>query len=343
MVSEVKEVIDLDSIANKTIAVDAYNTIYQFLSIIRQPDGTPLTDSKGRVTSHLSGLFYRTANLLDYGITPVFVFDGIPPIQKRKTIEARMNRRKIALEEWSRAKEQGLEAEARTHAMASTRITKEVVASAKELLDYTGIAYYQAPSEGEAQAARFVANGFAYGLASQDYDSFLFGADVVLRNITISGKRKLPGKDVYIVSKPERILLKDILEKFAISRKQLIWIGMLVGTDFNEGVEKVGPKTAMKIVKGKKDVNEVAAYVKEKYGVEMDEPETIESIFYKPDINEMQRGQFEALLKKEPDREKLMHFMCDEYEFSSERIEKFAEKFTQFKSQKRQKGINSWM
>ena len=343
MVSEVKEIIELDKIAHQTIAVDAYNTIYQFLSIIRQPDGTPLTDSKGRVTSHLSGLFYRTANLLDYGITPVFIFDGIPPIQKQKTIEARMNRRRLALEEWEKAKAQGLAAEARTHAMASTRITKDVVVSAKELLDYLGIAYYQAPSEGEAQAAKLVADGFAYGLASQDYDSFLFGADVVLRNITISGKRKLPGKNVYIESRPERILLKDLLAKFAISRKQLIWMGMLIGTDFNEGVDKVGPKTALKIVKDKKDVNEVAAYVKEKYGHEIEEPETTESIFYKPEINEISKEQFDAILKKEPDREKIMRFMCDEHEFSRDRVEKFADKFTKFKSSKKQKGINSWL
>ena len=60
----------VEHLANRRVAVDAFNWIYQFLAIIRQPDGTPLRDSKGRVTSLLSGLFYRTAKLLDtFGFT----------------------------------------------------------------------------------------------------------------------------------------------------------------------------------------------------------------------------------------------------------------------------------
>lgn len=57
-------------------AIDAFNALYQFLSIIRQPDGTPLMDDSGRITSHLSGIFFRTANFLTQGIRPVFIFDG---------------------------------------------------------------------------------------------------------------------------------------------------------------------------------------------------------------------------------------------------------------------------
>ena len=43
----------------KVLCVDAFNTLYQFLTTIRQPDGTPLMDNKKRVTSHLSGLFLQ--------------------------------------------------------------------------------------------------------------------------------------------------------------------------------------------------------------------------------------------------------------------------------------------
>ncbi|MDE1823594.1 MAG: flap structure-specific endonuclease, partial [Candidatus Micrarchaeota archaeon] len=221
-VGEVKENITLDELSGKTIAVDAYNTIYQFLSIIRQPDGTPLMDSKGRVTSHLSGLLYRTTNLLEFGISPVFVFDGLPPIQKQRTIEARMNRRKEALEGWNKAKAEGMVAEARAFAMASTRITKDVVESAKELLGYMGIPYMQANSEAEAQAAHMVKSGLVYATASQDYDSFLFGSDVVLRNITITGKRKLPKRNVFIDVKPERVMLQKLLSNLGLSINQLI-------------------------------------------------------------------------------------------------------------------------
>ncbi|MEM2597592.1 MAG: flap structure-specific endonuclease, partial [Thermofilum sp.] len=116
--------IPLEQLSGRVVALDAYNMLYQFLTAIRQPDGTPLMDSRGRVTSHLSGLFYRTINLIEQGISPIFVFDGIPPALKKRTIEARMNRRNEAYEEWQEAKEKGLTEEARMHAMASSKIDK---------------------------------------------------------------------------------------------------------------------------------------------------------------------------------------------------------------------------
>ena len=270
LVGEVKETISLEQISNNVIAVDAFNTIYQFLTIIRQPDGAPLVDSKNRVTSHLSGILYRTINLLEYKITPVYVFDGIPPILKRRTLEARASRRREAQAEWEKARAAGQMEEARMHAIASTKINEEIINSAKDLLGFMGIPYIQAPGEGEAQGARMAREGLVYASASQDYDSFLFGADVVLRNLTISGRRKLPKKNIFIEVKPERIMLKDLLSHFDINREQLILLGMLMGTDFNTGIDKVGPKTALKIVKENKTLDKVVEYVKEKYAMEFD-------------------------------------------------------------------------
>src|SRR3990172_3912170 len=87
--------IEIESMGGRTIAIDAFNTMYQFLSIIRDRfTGEPLRDSKGRVTSHLSGLFYRTSRLLENNIAPIFVFDGEPPSFKKKTTEARIEARK---------------------------------------------------------------------------------------------------------------------------------------------------------------------------------------------------------------------------------------------------------
>ncbi len=345
LVSEVKEAISLEQISNNTIAVDAYNTIYQFLSIIRQPDGSPLTDSNNRVTSHLSGILYRTINLLEYRIIPVYVFDGMPPVLKRRTLEARANRRMQAQAEWERAKQLGQVEEARMHAIASTKINKEIVDSAKELLGYMGIPYIQAPSEGEAQAARMARDGLVYASASQDYDSFLFGADIVIRNLTISGKRKLPKKNIYIDVKPERIALKDILSHFGISREQLILIGMLQGTDFNTGIDKVGPKTALKIAKECKTLDAVVEYVRSKYGAEFDSaPVEVERLFTDPEVREISKDEFSGLIKAaKPDKEKIMGFMCDQHGFSTERVAKVADRLLELKGEKGQKGINSWM
>ncbi|MGI0141880.1 MAG: flap endonuclease-1 [Candidatus Micrarchaeales archaeon] len=345
LVAEVKENISLGELANKRIAIDAYNTIYQFISIIRGPDGTPLTDSKNRVTSHLSGLFYRTTNLLEQGVVPIFVFDGKPPVLKQRTLEARANRRDEALAEWEKAKAKGQVEEARGYAMASTKINKWIVESSKELLTHMGVPYVQAPSEGEAQAARMVRDGVVYAAGSQDYDLFLFGSDVIIRNITITGKRKLPGKGIYIDVEPERIFLKKLLGKLELTRKELVWMGMLIGTDFNEGIKGVGPKNALRIVKEHKSLKDIEQYVKEKYSAEFEvDPEEVQNIFLDPDTIEVGGPALEEKIKSSaPDKNAIIKFMCDEHEFSVERISKFTDKLMAIRQSSGQKGINSWL
>ncbi|VVB77158.1 Flap endonuclease 1 [uncultured archaeon] len=342
LVADVKEKITLDDLAGKTVAIDAYNTIYQFITIIRQPDGTPLMDSKGRITSHLSGLFYRTINFFEHRITPVYVFDGIPPALKRRTIEARVSRRAEALKEWNKSLEKGMLEEARTHAVASTRITKEIVESGKELLNYMGVAHVQAPSEGEAQAARMANDGLAYASASQDYDLFLFGSEVSIRNLTITGRRKLPRRNAFVEVTPERIELKNLLGRLGISRRQLVWLGMLMGTDFNEGIEGVGPKTALKIVRERKSLDDIVGYVKEKYGKEFDvDPYEVEDVFMKPDTIEVKKKDIDNNMKVNKDM--LTKFMCDEHGFAHDRVAKFADTLAALKSKAGQKGIGSWV
>ena len=151
-----------EELRGKSVAIDAYNVIYQFLSIIRQPDGTPLMDSHGNVTSHLSGIFYRTMDILDYGIKPIYVFDGVPSMLKQKTIMARMKRKENAEQAYEEAKASGDTAAMRMHAMATTKINKEIVESSKQLLDYMGIGYINAPSEGEAQASYMSKSDLVY-------------------------------------------------------------------------------------------------------------------------------------------------------------------------------------
>ncbi|MDE1869977.1 MAG: flap endonuclease-1 [Candidatus Micrarchaeota archaeon] len=345
VVAEVKENISIGDLEGKRVAIDAYNTIYQFISIIRGPDGTPLTDSKNRVTSHLSGLFYRTTSLLEQGVAPIFIFDGKPPVLKQRTLEARANRRNEAQAEWEKARAQGQMEEARAFAVQSSKINKWIVDSSKELLTHMGVPYIQAPSEGEAQAATMVREGIVYAAASQDYDLFLFGSDVIVRNLTITGKRKLPGKGIYITVEPERILLKKLLDNLKLTRQQLIWMGMLIGTDFNEGIDKVGPKTALKIVNEHKSLKEIEAYVKEKYNTEFEvDPQEVEAIFMKPDTLEIGAKELdEKIAKATPSKDAIMKFMCDEHEFSPDRITKNADKLVALRHSSGQKGINSWL
>ncbi len=323
----VRRKIGLEELNGRTVAIDAFNVLYQFLTIIRGPDGTPLKDFKGNVTSHLSGLFYRTIELIDNGIKPVYVFDGIPSMLKQKTIEARMNRREEAYRAWQQAKEAGEIEDARKYAQQSTRINKYIIESAKELLGYMGVAHINAPSEGEAQACEMCKKGLVYTAASQDYDTLLFATPRVVRNLTLSGRRKLPRKNVYVNIEPEMVDLQETLKSVGLSQKQLIWAGILLGTDFNDGIRGVGPVTAVKIAKAAKSLQDVERYVKEKYNQEFElDVREVEGLFANPEVSEIRREELEQEMGALPDKKRLIEFMCDEHDFSKERIGKFVDK-----------------
>lgn len=327
----------------KIVAIDAYNVLYQFLSIIRQPDGTPLMDSHGAVTSHLSGLFYRTIELIGYGIKPVFVFDGIPSMLKQRTIEARMRRRREAYAAWQQSKESGDLGAARTHAQASTRINKDIVESAKQLLDLMGVPHINAPSEGEAQASIMCKEGAVFAAASQDYDTLLFGSPMVVRNLTFSGRRKLPRKNVYVNVEPELISLEDTLSSLGVSHSQLVWIGMLLGTDFNDGVKGVGPKTAVKLVKEASSIDELEKKLELKFKFKFEvDPRKVEALFNDPEVKHLSADEVSGMLDGQCDSEGIVNFMCKKHDFAEDRVRKFADQLSKQSDRRRQKGIENW-
>jgi len=315
-----KTIVRLEDLSGKSIAVDAYNALYQFLAIIRQPDGTPLKDTAGRVTSHLSGLLYRTSNLVEMGIKPIYVFDGTPPVLKEVEIKRRMKAKKEALIKYEQALKEGKIEEARMYAQATSRLKDYMAEDSKKLLDFMGIPWVQAPSEGEAQAAHLVKRGDADYCASQDYDSLLFGAPKLVRNVTISGRRKLPSKNVFIEVVPEVVELENVLKECGIAYEQLIDIGILIGTDFNpEGVKGLGPKTALKLVKEHGSLENSLPHLK---NVEFPvEPQRIREIFLNPRVTDNYKIEW-----KEPDVEGVVGFICRERDFSEDRVRKALEK-----------------
>jgi flap endonuclease-1 len=315
-----KTPIKLEDLSGKSIAIDAYNALYQFLAIIRQPNGTPLKDSSGRITSHLSGLLYRTSNLLELGIKPVYVFDGTPPALKEVEIKRRMKVKEDALVKYEQALKEGRLEEARTYAQATASLKDYMVEDSKRLLDLMGIPWIQAPSEGEAQAAHIVKRGDANFCASQDYDSLLFGAPRLVRNVTISGRRKLPGKNVYVEIEPEIVELERVLKECGITHEQLIDIGILIGTDFNpEGVKGIGPKTALKLIKEYGSLEKALPHLKEaEFPVD---PDQIKEIFLHPKVTDSYEIKWE-----EPDVEGVIAFLCHERDFSEDRVRNALEK-----------------
>jgi flap endonuclease-1 len=234
---------------NKVLAVDAFNTLYTFLTTIRGRDGTPLTTEDGTVTSHLVGIFNRFTTFMEHRMKFVFVFDGESPDLKAEEQERRRKRKEEAAEKLEEAKEEGDVKKMKKYAARATFLSQEMQEQAKELIEALGMDWIDAPSEGEAQAARLTRNGDAYGVISQDADSLLNGATRVIRNLSISGRRKMPGQQYYKQVKPELYDLKRVKDDLDVSQDQLIALAILVGTDYNRGgVKGIGPKRGLQKV-----------------------------------------------------------------------------------------------
>ena len=318
--------IKVEELANQKVAIDGYNILYQFLSSIRQADGTLLTDSKGRVTSHLSGLFFRLSSLVENGIRPCIIFDGKPPKLKKKLLEERRLRKIKAEIEWEAAISAGDTETARTKAQQTTRLDKEMLVESKKLLDLLGIPWFDAPSEGEAQVAHLIKIGKVDYGASQDFDTILFGAKNFVRNLTLSNRRKLPKQNKWVPVTPEIIDVEVSLSNLEITREQLVDVSILMGTDFNPGIDGIGPKKGLKLVRECGNAEESLA----KIGKEIDNLNEIRDLFLNPSVED-----FDPIWKL-PNAKDLESFLCNDYRFNRDRVMKTIEIYTTSKSTARQ-------
>ncbi len=314
IIGEYKKTIKFSDLGNKIIAIDAYNTIYQFLTTIRDPTGKPLRDSRGRVTSHLSGLFYRNINLLKERIKLVYVFDGRPPVKKLKELERRKIIKRESFKKYLEALERKDFEEARKYAAMAATLEEYMVEDSKRLLELLGIPIVQAPSEGEAQASYMAMKGDVWAVGSQDYDSFLFGAPRIVRNITLTGKVKYPSKGIEVRLEPELIHLDDVLNGLGLTHKQLVDIGILVGTDYNEGVRGIGPKRALELVKTYGSIDKIPEGKKWFSDEELQE---IRNLFLSPEVMDDYSLEFRNV-----DHDGIIKFLCGEHDFSLTRVTK---------------------
>lgn len=323
----------LQDFQGKVIAIDAFNALYQFLSSIRQPDGTPLKDRRGNVTSHLSGLLYRTANLAESGIRPVYVFDGKPPELKRATIDERKERKVRAEAEYQEAVESGDTTRAFSKAQQTSYLSQDMSEEAKRLLDALGVPWVQAPSEGEAQAAFMAKKGDAWAASSQDYDALLFGAPRLVRNLAVTGKRKLPGKSVWVDVEPELIDLEETLQELALTREQLVDAGILVGTDFHPGIKGVGPKRAVKLVKEEESLTDVLAKLEE----DIPEADQIRDIFLKPAVTEQYSLKFKPV-----DEGAVRKILVEEHDFGEDRVKATFPRYAKLQEAMKQRSLDAF-
>ena len=328
--------IKLSDLSNKIIAVDAFNTIHQFLATIRGSTGELLANSHGEITSHLSGLFYRNINLLAEGIKLVYVFDGVSSPLKTNEIQRRHQIKEIATEKYEKALVQGKLEEARKYSQATSVLTNKMIEESKRLLSLLGIPAIQAPSEGEATAANLTNTDLVHICASQDYDSILFGARRLVRNITISGKRKVPNRNAYIDVPLEIFHLEDILDQTKLTNEQLVDVGILIGTDYNSGgIPGIGPKTALKLIQKYSKLENIDQLQEPLSNVPYEE---IRELFLKPKVANVTSND----IKFEPvDYDKLVEFLCMEKNFSSDRVNSALQKVQNSDKNKNQ-SLEKW-
>lgn len=334
----VRKEISFEDLKGKILVVDTYNTLYQYLTSIRQRDGSLLTDSKGNVTSHLIGLFSRTVSLMQKGLKLAFVFDGVAPELKKEERERRKEIKINAEKKYREAEKKGDKEEMKKYAVRTSRLTPEMVEEAKKLIKGLGLPVVQAPSEGEAQAAYMVNKGDAFAIISQDYDSLLYGAERTIQNLSVSAKRKMKGSVAYQTIKPSMIKLSENLNKLGVDKDQLIVLSILVGTDYNiGGIKGIGPKNALKLVKQYgSDFDDL--FKENGWEKNFDFPWT--DVYYT--FKKMALTDEYELKWGFPDEKRLKGLLVEEHDFSEERFESTIKKLMKDKEERKQKGLEEF-
>jgi len=329
--------ISFEDLKGKMLAVDSFNILYQFLSTIRQRDGSLLKDSEGRITSHLTGLFNRTTRLMHHGIKLAFVFDGKPPELKQKEREKRKTAKQEAMKMYEQAKvKKDIEA-MKKYASRTSILDKEMINESKELISALGLPVIQAPSEGEAQVAAIVNSKDAYAGVSEDFDSLLYGIPRLIKNLSITGRRRF--KAAYVTIKPKIIKISETLNSLGIDQDQLIVLAILVGTDYNPGgIKGIGPKNALKLVKQYKDDFD-GLFKEAKWNKNFDFPWT--DIYYLIKKMPVEKDYSLKIGKLQQDR--IFELLVEKHDFSKERVEKQIENLIKTESKKQQKGLGDWI
>ncbi|KAL5695200.1 hypothetical protein EMGR_000928 [Emarellia grisea] len=274
-----------------------------------------LMSESGETTSHLMGMFYRTLRMVDNGIKPLYVFDGAPPKLKSGELAKRTARKAEATEAHEEAKETGTAEDVEKFSRRTVRVTREHNAECKKLLKLMGIPYIDAPTEAEAQCAVLARAGKVYAAASEDMDTLCFEAPILLRHLTFSEQRKEPIQEIH---------LNRALEGLGMDRKQFIDLCILLGCDYLEPIPKVGPNTALKLIREHGSLEKVVEAIendpKKKYVIPEYWPyQDARELFLHPDVREADHPECDFKWEA-PDVEALVEFLVKDKGFNEDRV-----------------------
>ncbi|KAJ2778012.1 Elongation of fatty acids protein 2 [Coemansia javaensis] len=321
--------VEMAQLVGRKVAIDASTSLYQFLVAVRS-EGQSLATSEGHTTSHLIGLLYRTVNMVENGLKPVYVFDGKPPVMKGGELEKRREKREKAEASLKAAEEEGNDDEILKQTKRLAKVTPEINEQAKRLLRLMGIPIVTAPCEAEAQCAALARAGRVWAAASQDMDTLLFGAPVLLRNLTAPAARKLP---------IEEIRLEEVLGGLEYTQDQLIDLGIVLGCDYCESIRGVGPKSGYEHIRACKTIEEAVKLEKVAKGVPDDWPyASARELFQRPEVDECA----DEFVWAKPDVEGLVQFLVHEMEFSEQRVRSAAAKLEKAVGKGQQVRIDSF-
>ncbi|KAB8068418.1 flap endonuclease 1 [Aspergillus leporis] len=305
---------DIKNHFGRKVAIDASMSLYSFLIAVRS-EGQQLMSDTGETTSHLMGMFYRTLRMVDNGIKPLYVFDGAPPKLKSGELAKRTARKAEATEAHEEAKETGTAEDVEKFSRRTVRVTREHNEECKKLLKLMGIPYIDAPTEAEAQCAVLARAGKVYAAASEDMDTLCFEAPILLRHLTFSEQRKEPIQEIH---------LNRALEGLDMDRKQFIDLCILLGCDYLEPIPKVGPNTALKLIREFGSIEKVIEHIesdsKKKYVIPGDWPyQDARELFLNPDVRDANHPECDFKWEA-PDVEGLVEYLVKDKGFNEDRV-----------------------
>lgn len=303
----------------ETVAVDLPGFLYQFFYKITGPNNEALTDDEGRKTSHLNGLYYRTMNLLANRLRPVFVLEGDAPTAKSETIEARRQRREEVESQLRMAEELGLEETADEIRGKYVDFNNEDIENTIPLFEALGCPVVQAPGEAEAQCARMAAEGIVDYAVSQDYDTLLFGAPVMLQNLNSSSVDHINLQESLTTFWYDHLEFEDRPLDVQEALQRLIWTGIMLGSDYNRSPHGVGPVSATTIASNSTTfddvMNECDRARTDGQPVDRDEWYRALEIYTDPNVNVDFEPEWTL-----PDRSEIHEVLVEKHDFDSDRV-----------------------
>ncbi|MXV64046.1 flap endonuclease-1 [Natronorubrum sp. JWXQ-INN-674] len=301
------------------VAVDAHNWLYRYLTTtVKWTNSGKYTTSDGTEVANLIGIVQGLPKFFENDVVPVMVFDGGPSELKDDEIQSRREQRETYEEQLEVAREEGDEVAIAQLESRTQRLTPTIQETSRELLRLLDVPIVEAPAEGEAQAAHMARRGDADYVGSEDYDALLFGAPLTLRQLTSKGN-------------PELMDLEATLDRHDLTLEQLIDAAILIGTDFNDGVTGIGPKTALSEIAEHGDLWSVL----EARGDTIEYGDRVRQLFRDPNVTD--DYEFDASL--DPDLVAAKAYVTDEWAVDADEV---ARGFERIEESATQTGLDRW-